>query len=119
LIRVLAPLPDQHIALPIFDFSINTATIDTLELISRVAQIVEGREQWDEAWERLEASSDQQRLDLDEERNSPKLPRLHVNFSPGHGSVGRAILPRTSSHPNRMDHLAEDLLERLQFYESR
>jgi len=60
---------------PYFEFGIDFETIDTLEMISRVAQIIEGRDQWEDAFERLQGSSDQDKNDLDDERNAPKLPR--------------------------------------------
>lgn len=105
---------------PYFDFSIDTETIDTLELISRVAQIVEGRAQWDEAWERLEASSEQQHLDLDDERNSPRLPRgaEALVLRQIMESVFRTITPpnQTLSQVEWITWL-EDLLEHLQFNE--
>ena len=105
---------------PYFHFSINAETLDTLELISRVAQVVEGLEQWDEAWDRLEASSDQQHNDLDDERNSPKLPR-GVDASVLHqimNSIIRTIAPpeQTLTQTEWITWL-EDLLDRLQYYE--
>lgn len=60
---------------PYFDFSMDDEKVDTLERVSRVAQIVESREQWDEAWQRLAASTEEDKADLDDERNAPSLPR--------------------------------------------
>lgn len=105
---------------PYFDFSINAETIDTFEVISRVAQIIEGQSQWNEAWERLEASTDQLHLDLDDERNTPKLPRgsdataLHQTMA----YVFRTITPpkQVLTQTEWITWL-EDLLEHLRFYE--
>lgn len=105
---------------PYFDFSIDPETVDTFEMISRVAQIIEGQNQWDEALARLEASTDQQHLDLDDEQNAPKLPR---------GSDANALrqvmatVLRTITPPEQVRTLTEwitwleDLLEHLQFFE--
>ena len=60
---------------PYFEFSMDGETVDTLERVSRVAQIVESRAQWDEAWQRLADSSSAESSDLDDERNAPSLPR--------------------------------------------
>ena len=60
---------------PYFKFSGNTEIVDTFEMISRVGQVVEGKTQWDEVWERLEASTEKEHYDLDDERNAPQLPR--------------------------------------------
>ncbi len=58
---------------PYFDFGLDNQTVDALEKIGRVARIVEGREQWDETWERLAPSATEQ-LDLGEELPLPGLP---------------------------------------------
>ena len=60
---------------PYFDFQISDEDVDTLERISRAAQVVEGREQWDETWEKLTRSKGEEGLWLDDERNAPNLPR--------------------------------------------
>ena len=60
---------------PYLDLVPGKETVDSLERISRVARIVEGMDQWQETWDRLERSSEQQMLDLDDERNAPSLPR--------------------------------------------
>jgi ATP-dependent helicase/nuclease subunit B len=105
---------------PYFDFSITMETIDTFEIISRVAQIVEGQSQWDEVWARLEVSTDEKHYDLDDERNSPKLPRgTDANaLRQIMDSVFQTILPPGEAH-NQTEWITwlEDLLERLRFYE--
>jgi len=60
---------------PYFDFRISDADVDTLERISRAAQVVEGREQWDQTWDLLERSPGARDLWLDDTRNAPNLPR--------------------------------------------
>jgi ATP-dependent helicase/DNAse subunit B len=105
---------------PYFDFSISAETINSLEMISRVAQIVEGQIQWEEAWKRLEASTDEQHLDLDDERNSPKLPRGNDANALRQvmNSVFRTISPPEHVHSqSEWITWLEDLLERLRFYE--
>ena len=105
---------------PYFDFSINAETIDTFEMISRVAQIIEGQSQWNEAWERLEASTDQEHLDLDDERNAPKLPRgSDANeLRQVMASVFRTLTPPEQAlTQTEWITWLEDLLELLQFYE--
>jgi ATP-dependent helicase/nuclease subunit B len=105
---------------PYFDFSMDDETLDTLERVSRVAQIVESREQWNEAWQRLAASTSEDKADLDDERNAPSLPR-----GPDVEALQRAldsvfvmITPpeQTAAQTDWIDWL-EDLLEKTRFYE--
>lgn len=104
---------------PYFEFQLDPETIDTFEMISRVAQIVEGQDQWEDAWERLELSTEQEHLDLDDERNAPLLPRgedarvlrglmrsIFETITPSDGSI---------SLTGWITWL-EDLLEKLKFY---
>ncbi len=60
---------------PYFDFGIDAADVDTLEMISRAALVVEGREQWDETWRMLRQPPGKLGLWLDDERSLPNLPR--------------------------------------------
>lgn len=60
---------------PYFTSGMEVETIDLLEMISRVAQIIEGKDQWEETWKRLENSSIENKNLLDSERNAPALPR--------------------------------------------
>jgi len=60
---------------PYFNFLLSDADIDTLEMISRAAQVLEGREQWDETWEMLKRAPGTQGLWMDDTRNVPELPR--------------------------------------------
>ncbi len=105
---------------PYFDFSLDPENVDTLEMVCRVGQIVEGRDQWEEVWERLIASSTQQNQDLDDERNSPNLPRgaEAERLSRVIGSIFDIItpLPQNDCLTGWISWL-EDLLERLHFYE--
>ncbi|MCD4672555.1 MAG: exodeoxyribonuclease V subunit gamma [Anaerolineaceae bacterium] len=105
---------------PYFEFPFDTETVDILEMVSRVAQIIEGWEQWREAWERLIASTEVDRLDLEEERNSPCLPRgsTAAALSSLIESVFKTITPpeKTCSQSEWIAWL-EDVLENLQFYE--
>ncbi|MHC1740618.1 MAG: PD-(D/E)XK nuclease family protein [Anaerolineaceae bacterium] len=106
---------------PYFDFSLDPETVDILEMVCRVGQIVEGREQWEEVWQRLFSSSEEQKQDLDDERNSPSLPR-------GAEAEGLSRLLRSVfdmiTPPAQSDTLTgwitwlEDLLEHLYFYEN-
>jgi len=105
---------------PYFDFSLDKETINTLEMISRVAQIVEGWEQWQEAWDRLSSSTHQDQNDLDDERNSPKLPRGSEadQLCQTLKSVFQTLTPpeQVLSQTEWITWL-EDVLEQLQFYE--
>lgn len=60
---------------PYFSFLFEGQTIDTLEQVSRVARIVEGKSQWDETWDRLAPTKTDEDFDLDDERRLPGLPR--------------------------------------------
>ncbi len=106
---------------PYFDFSIVTQTIDDLENVSRVACIVEGRDQWDETWARLAPSGGMTYADIDEERSLPGLPHgaqadalrdSLANF------FSRLIPPDGSLSQTEWIAWLEDLLEALRFYEN-
>jgi len=105
---------------PYFEFGLTGDEVDTLERISRVAQIVEGQEQWREAWSALEASTERNTSDLDDARNAPPLPRgseageLHRKLS----AIFRLITPpgEPLTMTGWIDWL-EALLERLGFYQ--
>ena len=60
---------------PYFDFSLDAASLDQLEVISRVAQITAGLDQWAETWDRLAALPGPDADDFDDERVLPGLPR--------------------------------------------
>lgn len=105
---------------PYFDFNLEDETIDTYERVSRVGQIVEGRDQWEEVWERLAASSPLERFNLDDERNAPSLPRGEDAVVLGR--VMRGIFDLVTPHAESLTLKAwinwlEDLLEHLHFYE--
>ncbi|MCX6055353.1 MAG: PD-(D/E)XK nuclease family protein [Chloroflexi bacterium] len=106
---------------PYFDFSIDNETVNTLEQVSRVAQIVEGQDQWQAAWERLETPPEAASYFLEDEQKAPDIPR------------GEAVAPfrlllegvfqTISPPPDPLSHAEwilwlEDLLERLHFYEN-
>ena len=55
---------------PYFSFDFDDKDLTYLELISQIAHIVEGKDQWDEAWELLTPARYNQREFLDEERDS-------------------------------------------------
>jgi ATP-dependent helicase/nuclease subunit B len=59
---------------PYFNLRLPAETIARLELICRFAQIVEGREQWQETWQRLIGAGEREGNDLDDERKLPGLP---------------------------------------------
>lgn len=105
---------------PYFEYSIDAEMVDTFEMISRVAQIVEGQDQWEETWERLASPTNQERLDLDDERNSPKLPRGSdvAEYRKKMKAVFNTITPpgQICTQTEWIIWL-EDLLEQLRFYE--
>lgn len=105
---------------PYFEFPLDPECVDTFEMISRVAQIVEGQAQWEEVWQRLETSTDQERLDLEDERNAPKLPRGDAAAAL-YGVMNSifALITPPGDRTTITGWIAwlEDLLERLRFYD--
>jgi ATP-dependent helicase/DNAse subunit B len=106
---------------PYFSFDLPLETIDALEQISRLGRVVEGREQWNEIWERLLIIGTKSASDLDDERALKELP---------HGETARylrkkledffqTITPpdgvRTQTEWTRW---LEDLLDKLRFHEN-
>ena len=71
---------------PFFDFNLETKDINDLEAVSNHAHIVAGREQWEEAWERVLKTNMTRDEDIDDEsqyRNPLKginLQRLKEKF---------------------------------------
>lgn len=106
---------------PYFEFAVDGDMVNTFEMVSRVGQVVEGRDQWEEVWERLAASSDQEKQDLDDERNSPRLPRgtEAEQLCRSLRAVFDLITPPAETR-NLTGWITwlEDLLERLRFYEN-
>ncbi len=104
---------------PYFNFGINLETIDLLELISRVGQIVEGQTQWQETFSRLIDSTDQDMANLEDERHAPKLPRgdLAGEYQNIVDSIFEQVTPPSDSL-SLTDWITwlEDLLERLDFF---
>jgi len=105
---------------PYFDFGLDHPMIDRLETISRAACIVEGRDQWEDTWERLAPAGHQLDSDIDEERTLPVLPHgsaAQVLKTTLGGFFERVTPPgQTLPHIHWVDWL-ESLLEDLQFYE--
>ncbi len=105
---------------PYFDFSFDRGLVDTFEMISRVGQVVEGRDQWEEVWERLESSSLENKQNLVDEENSPALPRGEEAMRLSRtlrGVFGMITPPGGTSTLTAWITWLEDLLERLSFYE--
>lgn len=105
---------------PYFELSMSPEIVDQFEMVSRVAQIVEGRDQWSETWERLSPSSIQDQTDLDDERILPGLPRG------SQASELRLAMDAFFDNITPPDRVCtqtewitwlEDLLDRLRFYE--
>ncbi len=105
---------------PYFSFSLEPQTIDTLEQVSRVARIVEGKPQWDETWERLAPAKTDEPLDLDEERRLPGLPRGEdaKRLRSKLDEILTRLAPLDGTH-TQIEWVGwlEDLLDTLQFYE--
>ncbi len=105
---------------PYFEFSMDDETVDTLERVSRVAQIVESQEQWNEAWQRLAASSGEDKSDLDDERNAPSLPR-GSDVEPLQSALNAVFSlitpPEQSTSQTGWMRWLEELLEKTRFYE--
>jgi len=106
---------------PYFSFSFDHQTIDLLEKISQMGQIVEGQGQWDETWERLAPRSADVKLDLDDERDLADL---------AHGDAARTLRTQLRAFFTQLTPLngihsqtdwtrwLEDLLDVLKFYEN-
>lgn len=60
---------------PYFSFGLSLEIIGSLEQVSHIGLVVEGREQWNEIWERLSSSGANGSLDLDDELTLKNLPR--------------------------------------------
>ena len=104
---------------PYFDFDITTGTVDLLEMISRIGQIVEGRDQWQDTFARLIDSIEDQTANLDEERNSPNLPRgeVAIRYQQKLVTIFQLITPSPQSlTQTEWISWLEDLLDQLDFY---
>ncbi len=105
---------------PYFDFSLDAERINTMEMVSRVGIIIEGQDQWMDVWARLAASTEQDHLDLDDERNAPALPRGQdaLKYQREMKTVFQMIVPPAEDKSQtEWIHWLEDLLENLHFYE--
>lgn len=106
---------------PYFSFGLPLETIDSLEQISHIGMVVEGREQWNEIWERLSPSGTSSPFDLDDERTLKKLPRgIAIQALQTHlDDFFQMITPpegiRTQTEWTRW---LEDLLTNLHFHEN-
>jgi ATP-dependent helicase/DNAse subunit B len=105
---------------PYFSFLFESQTIDTLEQVSRVARIVEGKSQWDETWERLAPTKTDEDFDLDDERRLPGLPRGNdaVTLRSKLDTLFTQLSLPAGIH-TQIDWVGwlEDLLDALHFYE--
>jgi ATP-dependent helicase/DNAse subunit B len=105
---------------PYFEFSMDDETVATLERVSRVAQIVESQEQWNEAWQRLATSSAEDKADLDDERNAPSLPRgsdVEALQSALDSVFSLITPPEQSTSQTGWIRWLEELLGKTRFYE--
>ncbi|HPH95899.1 MAG TPA: PD-(D/E)XK nuclease family protein [Anaerolineaceae bacterium] len=108
----------QVLRSPYFDLGFEPGVIDSYELISQVAQITEGIEQWVETWDRLLPETSLAEADFDEERILQPLPRgsnalqLQQKLQAFFG-----LLAFPSGSQTRKEWIAwvENLLEKLQF----
>ena len=106
---------------PYFDFSLEPEEIHALERISQLAQIIEGRDQWDETWERLQMPPGKQQTWLDDERNAPELPREAeaVRYKKALDKIFDLITPpEVSLSLSSWIIWLEDFLEELHFFEN-
>ncbi len=105
---------------PYFDFGLDSRSIDDLERVSQQEVIVAGRDQWEDAWRRLEKKASISSDDLDEERYRKDLT-LGIDLPALHRSLDAfwqlfTTMGRTQSILEWITWM-EDLLERLRFYE--
>ena len=106
---------------PYFFFSFDDQTIDLLEKVSRMTLILEGRAQWNEAWERLIPVKAQAQPDLDDERTLVDLPRgaeahaLREKLDP---FFTRLTPPDRAQTQTEWVRWLDDLLDENKFYEN-
>lgn len=74
---------------PYFDFGLNPGDVESLEIISQQAIIVEGKQQWDETWQIFQASGDPDAYEDEDRRRSRKLEGIDVAL---HAAALRTIL---------------------------
>jgi len=106
---------------PYFSFGLPLETIDSLEQVSHLGMVVEGREQWNEIWERLSPSGTSSPFDLDDERILKILPhgkdiqalQTHLNTF-----FQRITPPEGVRSQTEWTRWLEDLLTNLQFHEN-
>lgn len=106
---------------PYFDFGLLPEDIDMLERISLESQIVEGKEQWNDVWDRLLGMGESDQKDLDEERKTSDLPESEAvrHLQRLLSSIFSLISPNEGAQPlSAWIEWLEDLLERLKFYEN-
>ncbi len=106
---------------PYFDFGLDAPTVDTLELVSRVARIVESQDQWEETWRRLTASQSEEYTALDEDFTLPGLPResdARLLQTALNGFFTRFAPPTKMASQTEWIGWLENLLEDLRFYEN-
>lgn len=106
---------------PYFSHSFGHESIDTLEKISRIAQIIEGQTQWEETWERLAPSKPKTQLDLDDERILADLPRGDfANALRSQLDAFLALLTPSQGKQSQTEWTGwlEDLLDTLQFHQN-
>ncbi len=104
---------------PYFDAGIPAEAVDLLEQVSRASLIVEGPEQWQEAWHSLGAAAQGTQPDLEEDLPLPELPpaaqhaRLRCLLEALFG-----LFPQPGQIRSQTAWIAwlEDTLERLDFY---
>lgn len=108
----------QILRSPYFNLGFDAETIDQYELISQVAQITEGHDQWAETWERLLPEASHTEADFDEERILRPLPRgdharqLQVRLE---SFFDLLAIPQTSNTQVEWITWLEDLLEKVKF----
>lgn len=106
---------------PYFSFGLPLEIIDSLEKVSHLGMVVEGREQWNEIWERLSLSGTSGSFDLDDERILKNLPHgKDIQALQSHlDNFFQLITPpegvRSQTEWTRW---LEDLLTNLQFHEN-
>jgi ATP-dependent helicase/DNAse subunit B len=106
---------------PYFSFGLPLETIDSLEQVSRLGRVVEGRGQWNEIWKRLAPTESRTTFDLDEERLLRDLPNgdaaraFQTHLDDFFNKVTPPDGTRTQTEWTRW---LEDLLHDLQFQEN-
>jgi len=104
---------------PYFDFGLNPGDVESLEIISQQAIIVEGKQQWDETWQIFQASGDPDAYEDEDRRQSRKLEGIDVALMRQHLERFWDLFVKMDEKRSQTDWVRwlENTLENCAFYE--